>query len=86
MSKHDVFLRISINACLLRIYDVSSHLNGIRICESLLWVKHRLLSPPRLEFILARVNYSCIASYGANIRTSRMILLLGNITDNLFVQ
>ena len=24
--------------------------------------------------------------YGANIRTSRMILLLGNITDNLFVQ
>jgi len=25
-------------------------------------------------------------AYGANIRTSRMILLLGNITDNLFVQ
>ena len=25
-------------------------------------------------------------AYGANTRTSRMILLLGNITDNLFVQ
>jgi len=26
------------------------------------------------------------SSYGANTRTSRMILVLGNITDNLFVQ
>ena len=33
------------------------------------------------------VDIGCgMNAYGANIRTSRMILLLGNITDNLFVQ
>ncbi len=32
------------------------------------------------------VYQSLFSPYGANIRTSRMILLSGNITDNLFGQ
>ena len=34
----------------------------------------------------ARERGEKISAYGANIRTSRMILLLGDITDNLFMQ
>ncbi|MGB5535772.1 MAG: hypothetical protein WBN08_07710, partial [Thiogranum sp.] len=46
----------------------------------------------RLEQTLIVIEaYGCpgpakVCSYGANIRTNRMILLSNNITDNLFVQ
>ena len=68
---------------------------NLTIRQSVAYLRRRSPTHARCErrlhrqLELAHCHYNFIrrhTAYGANIRTSRMILLLGNITDNLFVQ